>query len=132
VLLLLNRNFTSEELQVECVIFNSIDRGIFIGVQGGVTDLIKLLTRQVLAGRPPSPASTDFKLRIPYYCLLEIVPVKQTRKRLHIGVGRPGSLAGRPPPGPTGQWTLHTASSCQVHSRGDTYFGAIPIFLIIS
>jgi hypothetical protein len=94
--------------------------------------LIMLATRQVLADRPPSLASTDFKLQIPCYCLLEIVPVKQTRKTPHIGAGRPGSLAGWPPPGPTGQWSLHTASSCQVHSHGDTYFGAIPISLIIS
>jgi hypothetical protein len=40
--------------------------------------------------------------------------------------------AGWPLPVPTGQWTLHTASSCQVHSRGDTYFGGIPIFLVIA
>jgi hypothetical protein len=33
---------------------------------------------------------------------------------------------------PTGQWPLLTASSSQVHFRGDTYFGGIPIFLIIS
>jgi hypothetical protein len=94
--------------------------------------LIKSVTRQVLAGRPshmasrpPSPASTDFKLRIPCYHLLESVPMKQTRERLQSG-------AGRPPPRPTGQWPLHTASSCQVHSRSDTYFGGIPISLVIS
>jgi hypothetical protein len=68
---------------------NSIGRGVFIGVQGGVTDLIKLVTDQVLAGqpshvagRPLSPASTNFKLRIPYYHSLESVPMKQTRERL--------------------------------------------------
>jgi hypothetical protein len=48
------------------------------------------------------------------------------------GVGRLGSLAGRPPTGPTRQWPLHTASSCQVHYRGDTYFGRIPYFIVIS
>jgi hypothetical protein len=58
--------------------------------------------------------------------------MKQTRERLQSGAGQPGSLAGRPPFGPTGQWHLHTASSCQVHSRGGTYFGAILIFLVIS
>jgi hypothetical protein len=76
-------------------------------------------------GRPPSPASTDFKLRIPYYRLLEIVPVKQTHKRLQSG-------ADWPPPRPTGQWLLHHTSSCQVHSCGDTYFGGILFFLVIS
>jgi hypothetical protein len=99
--------------------------GVFIGVQGGVTDFIKSVTRQVLAGRLPSPVSTDFKLRIPCYRLLESVPVKQTHERLQSG-------AGQPPPGPTSQWPLHTASSYQVHSCGDTYFGGIPIFLLIS
>jgi hypothetical protein len=107
--------------------------------QGGVTDLIKSVTRQLSAGRsshvagwPLSLTSTDFMLQIPYYRLLESVPVKQTRERLQSGAGRLGSLAGRPPPGPTGQWPLHIASLCQVHSRGDTYFGGILFFLVIS
>jgi hypothetical protein len=63
--------------------------GIFIVVQGGVTDLIKLVTCQVLAGRPshmagrpPDPASTDFQLQIPCYHLLESVPMKPTHERL--------------------------------------------------
>jgi hypothetical protein len=30
----------------------STGRGVFIGVQGGVTDLVKLVTRQVVAGQP--------------------------------------------------------------------------------
>jgi hypothetical protein len=118
---------------------NSISSGVFIGIQGGVTDWIKSVTRQVLAGRPSqvarwpsSPASTNFQLQIPFCRLLESVPVKPIRERLKSGAGRPGSLAGWPPSGPTGQWPLHTASSCQVHSRGDTYFGGIPIFLVIS
>jgi hypothetical protein len=70
-------------------------QGVFIGVQGGVTDLIKLVTRQVLVGRPshvagqpPSPASTDFKLQIPCYHLLESVLMKQTHERLQSGAGR--------------------------------------------
>jgi hypothetical protein len=48
----------------------------------------------VLAGRPshvaiqpPSPASTDFKLRIPCYRLLESMPVKQTHERMQSGAG---------------------------------------------
>jgi hypothetical protein len=94
-------------------------------VRGGVTDLIKSVTHLVLAGWPLSPASTDFKLWIPCYCLLESVPVKQIHERLQSG-------ASRPPPGPTGQWSLHIGSSCLVHSHGDTYFGRILIFLLIS
>jgi hypothetical protein len=58
--------------------------------------------------------------------------MKSTHERLQSGAGRPGDLAGQPPPGPTGQWPLHTASSCQVHSRGATYFGGISNFLVIS
>jgi hypothetical protein len=98
--------------------------------------LIKLVTRQVLAGRPshmagwpPSPSSIDFKLWISSYHLLESVPMKQTCEMLQSGAGRLGSLAGRPP---TGQWPLHTTSLCQVHSCGDTYFGGILIFLVVS
>jgi hypothetical protein len=90
-------------------VLNSIGRGVFIVVQGGVTDLLKLETRQVLAGRPsnmagppPSPASTNFQLWIPCCHLLESVPVKPTRERLQSGASRLGSLAGGPPPGPSG------------------------------
>jgi hypothetical protein len=103
-----------------------------MGVQGGVIDLIKSLTRQVLAGRPshmagrlPCPASTDFQLWIPCYHLLESMLVKPIHERLKSGTDQP-------PSGPTGQWPLHTAFSCQVHSQGATYFVLIPIFLIIS
>jgi hypothetical protein len=70
--------------------------------------------------KPPSPASTDIKLQIPCSDLLESVPMKQIRERLQSGADRPRSLARQPPPGPTGQWPLHTTCSCQVHSRGDT------------
>jgi hypothetical protein len=63
--------------------------------------LIKLVTRQVLAGRPshetiqpPSSASTDFKLQIPCYRPLESMPVKQTRERLQSGADRPPWSAG--------------------------------------
>jgi hypothetical protein len=103
-----------------------------MGVQGGVTDLIKSVTRQVLASQPshvarqpPSSALTDFQLRIPCYRLLESVPVRPTHERLQSG-------ASRPPPGPTGQWPLHTTFSCQMHSRGDTNFGEIRMFIVIS
>jgi hypothetical protein len=58
--------------------------------------------------------------------------VKPTHERLHSGASQPGGLASWPRPGPTGQWPLHTSSSCQLHSKGDTYFGGILIFLVIS
>jgi hypothetical protein len=109
----------------------STGRGIFIGVQGGVIDLVKSVTRQVVARWPQGPASTDFWLQIPCYRLLKSVTIKLTRESLQSGAGRPGGLAGRPPPGPTGQQPLYTASSCHVESRGDNYFGRIPNFLII-
>jgi hypothetical protein len=114
-------------------------RAVFIGVQGGVTDLVKSVTHQVvasrpshMAGQPRGPASTDFRLWIPYYHLLESVTMKPTHERLQSGADRPWGLTGRPPPGPTVQWPLHTASSCQVHSRDDTYFGGILNFHVIS
>jgi hypothetical protein len=37
-----------------------ISRGVFIGVPGAVINLIKSVTRQVLAGRPSRAASTEF------------------------------------------------------------------------
>jgi hypothetical protein len=85
--------------------------------------VLRLKTRHVVADRPSyvvrrprCPASTDFLLRIPCYRLLESVIVKPTHERLQSGVEWPGGLAGWPPPRPTGQRPLHTASSCQVHS----------------
>jgi hypothetical protein len=81
--------------------------------------LVKLVTHQVVAdrpihvaGRPQGLASTDFQPRIPYYRFLETVTMKPTHERLQGGAGHPGGLAGRPPPGPTGQRPLDTASSC--------------------
>jgi hypothetical protein len=103
----------------------STGRGVFIGVQGGVTNMVKSVTCQVVAGRPWSLASTNLQLGIPLYHLLESVTMKPTHERLQ-------GLAGRPPPGPIGQWPLHTASSGQVHTWGDTYFGGILNFLVIS
>jgi hypothetical protein len=99
-------------------VLNSIDRGVVIGVPGGATDLIMLVTCQVLAGQPWSLASTDCQPRIPDYCLLESITVKASFERLHSGADRSESLADWPPMGPTGQWLLHTTSSCQMHSQG--------------
>jgi hypothetical protein len=66
-----------------------ISKGVFIGVQGGVTDLIKSVTHQVVVGQPShvsgraqGPVSTDFRLRIPYYRLLESVTMNLTREWL--------------------------------------------------
>jgi hypothetical protein len=115
-----------------CVALISTDRGVFIGVQGGVTNLVKSVTCQVVADWSWSLASTDLELGILPYRFLESVTVKLSRERLQGGAGLPGGLAGRPPPGPNIQQPLQTTSSCQVHPRGDTYFGEILNFLVIS
>jgi hypothetical protein len=90
-----------------------------MGLQGGVINLVKSITCQVVAGRPShmagqpwSSACTDLQLGIPLYDLLVSVTVKPTHERLQGGAGRPGGLASRPPLGPTSQRPLHTASSC--------------------
>jgi hypothetical protein len=102
-------------------------------------DFHQSVTRQVVAGRPShmaerprGPTTTNFWLQIPCYRLLESVTVKPARERLQSGADWPGGLAGRPPPGSTTQRPLHTASSCKVHFWGDTYFGGILNFFIIS
>jgi hypothetical protein len=122
-----------------CVALNFTSRGVFIGVQIGVTDLVKSVTHQVVANWPSHVASwpwslacTNLQLGISLYRLLESVAAKPTRERLQGVADRPGGLAGWPPSGPTGQQPLHTASSCQVHSQGDTYFGGILNLLVIS
>jgi hypothetical protein len=55
---------------VVCVLI-STGRGVFIGVQGGVTDMVKSVIHQVVAGqpshvasRPCGSASTDFLHRL--------------------------------------------------------------------
>jgi hypothetical protein len=91
-------------------VFISTGRGVFIWVHGGVTDLVKSVTHQVVAGRPShvaersrGPASIDFRLQIPCYRLLESVTMKPTHERLQSGVYWSGGLADRPPPRPTSQ-----------------------------
>jgi hypothetical protein len=88
-----------ENYKVVSVALISTGRWVFIGVQGGVTDLVKLVTRQVVASRPShmagrpshmaswpwSSASTNLQLGIPLYHLLESVTVKPTRERLQGG-----------------------------------------------
>jgi hypothetical protein len=83
-----------ENYKVVSVALISTSSGVFLGVQGGVTDLVKSVTRQVMAScpshvvsRPWSSASTDLQLGIPLYGLLESVTVKPTRERLQGGVG---------------------------------------------
>jgi hypothetical protein len=87
------------------LIFTS--RGIFIGVQGGVTDLAESVTRQVVAnqpshvaGRSRSSASTDLPLGIPLYYLLESVIVKPTCERLQSGPASQGVWPAGHPLGP--------------------------------
>jgi hypothetical protein len=111
---------------------NSIGRELFIGVLGAIIDLIKSVICQVLAGRPShvvgrpwGKASTDSRTQVPFHCLLESVTGNETHGRLQSGADRPST-------GPTHQWPLHTASSCQVHYQGETYFGRVPHFLVIS
>jgi hypothetical protein len=116
-----------ENYKVVSVALISTGRVVFIGVQGGVIDLVKLVTHQVVAnrpshvaGRPCSLASIDLQLGISFYHLLESVTVKPAHERLQGGAGRLRGLAGQQPPGPTGQQPpgptgqqpLHTASSC--------------------
>jgi hypothetical protein len=100
-----------------CVTLISMGRWVFIGVQGGVTDLVKLGTHEVVArqpshvaDRPCCLASTGPQLRIPLYRLFESVTVKPTHVRLHGG-------AGRPPPGPT------VSGLCTVPHMSDTLPG---------
>jgi hypothetical protein len=131
-LLLLNRSLYKWRTTSRVWCMNSIGRGVFIGVPGAIIDLIKSVIHQVLAGRPWGMAPTDSRPRVPFHHLLESVMTKETHGGMHSGADRPGSLAGRPPTGPTHQWPLHTAFSCQVHFQGDTYFGRIPYFLVIS
>jgi hypothetical protein len=112
VLLLLNRNLYKwrTKSRVWCLEFCWQGERVLLRVPGGVTDLIKSVTRQVLAGqpshmagRPWSSASIDCRPRIPDYRLLESVTTKASHERLQSG-------ADRPPMGPTGKWLLHTAS----------------------
>jgi hypothetical protein len=63
--------------------------GVFIGVPGAVTDLIKSVIHQVLvdrpshvAGRPSSVASTDSRPRVSFHRLLESITAKETHGRL--------------------------------------------------
>jgi hypothetical protein len=42
-----------------CVLI-STGIGVFIGVQGGVTDLVKSVTHQVVAGRPSHTADRSY------------------------------------------------------------------------
>jgi hypothetical protein len=85
-----------ENYKVVCIALISTGRGVvFIGVQGGVTNLVKLVTHQVVAGWfnhiaswPWSSASIDFQLGIPLYRLLESVTVKPAHERLQGRAGR--------------------------------------------
>jgi hypothetical protein len=138
-LLLLNRNLYKWRTTSRVWCYEFHQQGGILGVPGAITNLIKLVICQVLAGRhshvagqPWRAASIDSRPRVPFHCLLENVTTKETHGRLQSGSDRLGSLAGRPPTGPTHHWPLHTTSSCRVHSQGDTYFRRIPHFLVIS
>jgi hypothetical protein len=57
-------------------VLNFIGRGVFIGVPGAVTDLIKSVIHQVLAGRPRHVASIDSRPRVSFHYLLESIAAK--------------------------------------------------------
>jgi hypothetical protein len=115
-----------ENYKVVCVALISTGRGVFIGVQGGVTDLVKSITRQVVVSRRWSLASTNLQLGNPLYRLLESVTTKPTRERLQGGAGRLAT--------PWAHWSTAFARCLLVSGtpRGDNYFGGIPNFLVIS
>jgi hypothetical protein len=76
-------------------------RGVFIGVKGGVTDLVMSVRREVVAGQPSHVAgqpwtlvSTDLQLGIPLHYVLESVTMKPTHERLQGGAGQLGGLVG--------------------------------------
>jgi hypothetical protein len=82
-------------------VLNSIDRVVFIGVLGAITNLIKSVIHQVLAGRPShmtgrqwSAGSTDSRPWVPFHRLLKSVTAKESHRRLQSGANQPGSLAG--------------------------------------
>jgi hypothetical protein len=59
-----NGSFAGEiSKNVVCVLI-SISRGVFIGVQGRVTNLVKSVTHQVVDGQPCGSVSTNFLHRL--------------------------------------------------------------------
>jgi hypothetical protein len=72
---------------VVCVLI-STGRGVFIEVQGAVTDLVKSVTRQVVAGRTCVSASTDFLHHLGLPLLMET--------RVHEAAGQTDIKHGRP------------------------------------
>jgi hypothetical protein len=89
VLLLLNWNLYKWRTtsRVWCSEFHR--QGVFIGVPGAITDLIKSVIRQVLvsqpshmAGRPWGAASTDSRPRVTFHYLLKSLTTKETHGRL--------------------------------------------------
>jgi hypothetical protein len=122
--LLLNWNLYKSRTTSRVWCVNSICRGgVVIGVPRVITNLINSVIHQVLAdrpshiaGRPWDVASTNYRPRDPFHRLLESITAKKIHERLQCGADWPGCLAGSPPTGPTHQWPLHLASSCQGHS----------------
>jgi hypothetical protein len=68
-----NESFASGISEMWCVLI-STKRGVFIGVQGGVTDLVKSITHQVVASRPshiadrPCGPTFSTTLAFPFSC----------------------------------------------------------------
>jgi hypothetical protein len=74
-----------------------ISRGVFIGVQGGVTDLVESVTCQVVAGQPCGSASTDFLYRLGLLFLV--------LTRVHEDAGQTDIKPGRPAT-PWAHWSM--------------------------
>jgi hypothetical protein len=75
-----------------CVVLISSTRGVFIGVQGGVTNLVKLKTHQVVADWPShgvQPRPT-FSLGFPSTASWRVSPQSQHARGCKVG------LAGHP------------------------------------
>jgi hypothetical protein len=112
-------------------------RGVFIGSWGSSTDLVEVVTHQVaadrtshVAGWPMSSASTNFLHRHSLSLLMQTRVQELLVQSTQKPAGRSRDLTSRPPLRPTGQWPLHTISSCHVHLWGDTYFIGISNFLM--
>jgi hypothetical protein len=98
MLLLLNQNFYKWRTtsRVWCVDFHRY--GVFIGVQGGVTDLVKLVTHQVVAstqslatcpggdGVQPPPT---FSFRFPVIASWRVSPRSQLMRGCKVGPATP-------------------------------------------
>jgi hypothetical protein len=83
-----NESFASEISKMWCVLI-STNRGVFIVVQGGVTNLVKSLTHQVVVGRPSHMAGR------PCGSASTAVPFPFSCRRVHEVTGQTDIKHGR-------------------------------------